>query len=139
MSYWSNVLNHEEQFKNKDSPSRLFCPCNMLGDNNFKARMRLNELLINLEINIESTLLSSIYKNIEDVDILIVPILQDSHYYLICFNFKSETIDIIDNMKGKMKPKQKYRVTRMTQVMLLFLETICQVYIIKLMELFQQK
>ncbi|KAD2394135.1 hypothetical protein E3N88_41112 [Mikania micrantha] len=113
MSCWSNVLNHEEQFKSKDSTSRLFCPCNMLGENNFKARMRLNELLINLETNIESTILSSIYKSVEDVDILVVPILQDSHYYLVCFNFKNETIDVIDNMKGKMKPKQKYRVTRM--------------------------
>ncbi|KAL8264833.1 hypothetical protein R6Q59_022963 [Mikania micrantha] len=122
MSCWSNVLNHEEQFKSKDSTSRLFCPCNMLGENNFKARMRLNELLINLETNIESTLLSSIYKSVEDVDILVVPILQDSHYYLVCFNFKNETIEVIDNMKGKMKAKQKYRVTRMTQVMLNYLE-----------------
>ncbi|KAL8201996.1 hypothetical protein R6Q57_011143 [Mikania cordata] len=92
------------------------------GENNFKARMRLNELLINLETNLESTLLSSIYKSIEDVDILIVPILHDSHYYLICFNFKNETIDVIDNMKGKMKLKQKYRLSRMTQVMLNYLE-----------------
>ncbi|KAL8188548.1 hypothetical protein R6Q57_029836 [Mikania cordata] len=131
MSCWSKVLNYEEQFKSKDSTSRLFCPCNMLlikiilfvkGENNFKARMRLNELLINLETNIESTLLSSIYKSIEDVDILIVPILQDSHYYLICFNFKNETIDVIDNMKGKMKPKQKYRLSRITQAMLNYLE-----------------
>ncbi|KAD5318268.1 hypothetical protein E3N88_18214 [Mikania micrantha] len=113
MSCWSNVLNHEEQFKSKDSTSRLFCPCNMLEEKDFKARMRLNELLINLETNLESTLLSLIYKSIEDVDILIVPILQVSQYYLICFNFKNETIDVIDNMKGKMKPKQKYRVTRM--------------------------
>ncbi|KAD7478908.1 hypothetical protein E3N88_02044 [Mikania micrantha] len=122
MSCWSIVLNHEEQFKSKDSTSRLFCTCNMLGENNFKARMRLNELLMNLETNLESTLLTSIYKSVEDVDILVVPILQDSHYYLICFNFKNETIDVIDNMKGKMKAKQKYRVTRMTQVMLNYLE-----------------
>ncbi|KAL8209355.1 hypothetical protein R6Q57_006087 [Mikania cordata] len=122
MSCWSNVLNYEEQFKSKDSTSRLFFPCNMLGENNFRARMRLNELLMNLETNIELTLLSSIYKSIEDVDILIVPILQDSHYYLICFNFKNETIDVIDNMKEKMKPKQKYRLSRMTQAMLNYLE-----------------
>ncbi|KAD4888290.1 hypothetical protein E3N88_20363 [Mikania micrantha] len=137
MSCWSNVLNHEKQFKSKDLISRLFCPCNMLGENNFKARMRLNELLINLETNIKLTLLSSIYKSVEDVDILVVPILQDSHYYLICFNFRNETIDVIDNMKGKMKLKQKYRVTRMTQVMLNYLEN--HLPSLHKMELFQQK
>ncbi|KAD4180345.1 hypothetical protein E3N88_28936 [Mikania micrantha] len=52
MTCWSVILNNHELYRSKDSPARLFCPCNMLGENNFKPRMRITELFINFEINI---------------------------------------------------------------------------------------
>ncbi|KAL8208937.1 hypothetical protein R6Q57_008349 [Mikania cordata] len=96
--------------------------------------MRITELFTNFEFNIESVLICSVFTKLEEVDILVIPILQDIHYYLLCFNFKKATIDIIDNMKGKLKPNQNYHISRTREVVLLYLEKYAPSFFKKLEE-----
>lgn len=52
------------------------------------------------------------FGTIRKVDMLFIPILQNKHYYIVCFDFKGEAIKIIDNMKGKAKAQKMARAKR---------------------------
>jgi len=79
------------------------------GENNFK-KSKQKDILVEFYINMEVTMGESIYKSIEDVDMIFFPNLQEKHYYLVIFDFKTPGIDVIDNMNGKMKARTATRV-----------------------------
>ncbi|KAL8214798.1 hypothetical protein R6Q57_004247 [Mikania cordata] len=100
LSCWATILNNEEQYRSNMSPTRLFCPCNMM--NNFKRWMKNTEMLEHFETNINVALLGSQFNSINQINLLIIPLLQTNHLYLVCFNFKNPSIKIVDNIRGRL-------------------------------------
>ncbi|KAF5800005.1 putative Ulp1 protease family catalytic domain, papain-like cysteine peptidase superfamily [Helianthus annuus] len=122
LTAWSLVLNSEEVYRSKGSPARVFCPCNMLGENNFKPKLKKETCAQNFSENIAATLMTTEFGTIRKVDMLFIPILQHKHYYIVCFDFKGEAIKIIDNMKGKAKAQKMARAKRVKEIVCDYLE-----------------
>ncbi|MFS8031475.1 putative Ulp1 protease family catalytic domain, papain-like cysteine peptidase superfamily [Helianthus anomalus] len=120
---WSAVLNSEELYRSSDSRARLFGLCNMMGGYNL-SKKREEFMLENFRLNMQSILCDSPFSSIKAVEMLFLPILQDKHFYLLIFDFKTPAIEIVDNMKykGKLKAKHATRVRMMTKVLLSYLK-----------------
>ena len=84
----------------------------MQGENNFKPRLNKKTCTQNFLDNIEKILISTEFDSIRKVDMLFIPILQQTHYYIVCFDFKGGAIKIIDNMRGKAKAQKMGRAKR---------------------------
>ncbi|KAL4561406.1 hypothetical protein LXL04_033572 [Taraxacum kok-saghyz] len=96
------ILNHEEQRRNKESPSRLFVSCTLLANYVLDEQIgieqryhmfynRMNEYLIIYQYHI----------NFQQIDIVFFPIISNDHYYMIVFNLQKESCAIIDNIDRK--------------------------------------
>ncbi|KAD6794376.1 hypothetical protein E3N88_05272 [Mikania micrantha] len=112
----------EEQYRSNMSPTRLFCPCNMMGENNFKRWMKNAEMLEHFETNVNVALVGSQFNSINQINLLIIPVLQTNHYYLVCFNLKNPAIEIVDNIRGRLHARCAGNVRKVQKIVSLYLE-----------------
>ncbi|KAK9053674.1 hypothetical protein SSX86_024748 [Deinandra increscens subsp. villosa] len=104
---WSRVLNYQERFRNKDSPSRLFLSPMMLEPTLYAGKVKNETRLTHFESNMDSILKAEKLKSISGIDIVIIPMLCDEHYYVLCLNLKTKKVELIDNIK---KAKKNYKM-----------------------------
>ncbi|KAK9049308.1 hypothetical protein SSX86_031724 [Deinandra increscens subsp. villosa] len=104
---WSRVLNYQERFRNKDSPSRLFLSPMMLDPTLYAGKVKNETRLTHFESNMDSILKAEKLKSISGIDIVIIPMLCDEHYYVLCLNLKTKKAELIDNIK---KAKKNYKM-----------------------------
>ncbi|KAL8247695.1 hypothetical protein R6Q59_008911 [Mikania micrantha] len=122
LSCWAAILNSEEQYRSNMSPTRLFCPCNMMGENNFKRWMKNAEMLEHFETNVNVALVGSQFNSINQINLLIIPVLQTNHYYLVCFNLKNPAVEIVDNIRGRLHARCAGNVRKVQKIVSLYLE-----------------
>ncbi|KAK1368997.1 hypothetical protein POM88_035089 [Heracleum sosnowskyi] len=101
------ILNEEEKFRSVDSPHRFFCTTyNTIGT--FSRRSEENRLTDvallkeNQYRRFKENLDHVLQKHsvdIKNIDLIFFPIHDINHYYVICFNLKIPTIEILDNNK----------------------------------------
>ncbi|MFS7951918.1 hypothetical protein Hanom_Chr07g00600861 [Helianthus anomalus] len=82
ISAWADLLNYEEKFKQKGSIARLFCSVNMLTTK--KCEIKVKTFVENME----PVLISTDVKKIPYRSLIFVPLLQDDHFYCVCFNLR---------------------------------------------------
>ncbi|KAK9049597.1 hypothetical protein SSX86_031434, partial [Deinandra increscens subsp. villosa] len=100
ISTWSRVLNYQENFRNKDSPSRLFLspyPTHYRKEVTNESRME------HFQSNMESILRAENLQSIIGIDLVIIPIICDMHFYLLCFNMRTYKVELLDNIKRAQK------------------------------------
>ncbi|KAK1356224.1 hypothetical protein POM88_049480 [Heracleum sosnowskyi] len=101
------ILNEEEKFRSVDSPHRFFCTTyNTIGT--FSRRSEENRLTDvallkeNQYRRFKENLDHVLQKHsvdIKNIDLIFFPIHDINHYYVICFNLKIPTTEILDNNK----------------------------------------
>ncbi|KAK9070408.1 hypothetical protein SSX86_010810 [Deinandra increscens subsp. villosa] len=104
---WSHILNHEEQFREKGNPNRLFCTSPMipqlsllLGKESKSFRVA-TIMLKEFTSNMNELLRKERLKDITEHDMVIVPMIQSHHFYMVSFNLKEAKAVIIDNSASK--------------------------------------
>ncbi|KAK9053285.1 hypothetical protein SSX86_029918 [Deinandra increscens subsp. villosa] len=92
---WAHIQNHEEQFRSKASPYRLFCTAPMIHRDTYNKdeSSMLNEFTLNMNELLRKERLD----DIKAFDMVIIPIIQSHHYYMVSFNLKEAKTVIIDN------------------------------------------
>ncbi|KAL8227123.1 hypothetical protein R6Q57_016955 [Mikania cordata] len=92
---WAHILNNEEKYKARASISRLFCTEILLHRDTFDKPVaeRNSEFGHNMDI-----VLADVGQNtLEPYDLVLVPIINQQNYYLMCFNLRTYKVEIIDN------------------------------------------
>ncbi|KAJ9555352.1 hypothetical protein OSB04_009966 [Centaurea solstitialis] len=98
---WVDVLNMEEQYRSPESPHRLFfTPSVLVGGVLLRHTYGFSQRYEMFRSNLLSEAKNSddIF-NIRSFDMVFFPILQGVHYFCVVFNFKKNTIDILDNIE----------------------------------------
>ncbi|KAL1815650.1 hypothetical protein ACET3Z_018224 [Daucus carota] len=97
---WAIVLNDAEKFKSDDSPLRLFFT---IGCATLATTYKL------FAENVDSMLIQCNRTKLDLIDMAFFPICAFEHYYLIVYNLKNWTYEIIDNIDiSKIDPKKCY-------------------------------
>ncbi|KAK9078728.1 hypothetical protein SSX86_002785 [Deinandra increscens subsp. villosa] len=96
---WSHILNHEEQFRDKGNPNRLFCTSPMIHRDTFQKDESI--MLKEFTSNMNELLRKERLKDITEHDMVIVPMIQSHHFYMVSFNLKEAKAVIIDNSASK--------------------------------------
>ncbi|XP_035837231.1 uncharacterized protein LOC110893207 [Helianthus annuus] len=103
-----DILNLEEKKRDrKSSPYRLFLSSTMMPDIFYDEEKYIdNQRLKIFASNFEDMLLRYEVKKLDSIDLVFIPVLQGDHFYVLCFNLKSEKIepaaeqDFKDRYKG---------------------------------------
>ncbi|XP_076910760.1 uncharacterized protein LOC143568495 [Bidens hawaiensis] len=96
-SAWASVLNHEEAIRSKfNTVHRLFCSAVMLLPDQYENDLptRIGFFKEKIEKHLEIQRLRSIV----GVDVVLIPIINTKHFYLMAFNLKTPQTFVIDNM-----------------------------------------
>ncbi|KAK9080794.1 hypothetical protein SSX86_000552 [Deinandra increscens subsp. villosa] len=96
---WSHILNHEEQFRDKGNPNRLFCTSPMIHRDTFQKDESI--MLKEFTSNMNELLRKERLKDITEHEMVIVPMIQSHHFYMVSFNLKEAKAVIIDNSASK--------------------------------------
>ncbi|KAL1554277.1 hypothetical protein AAHA92_14855 [Salvia divinorum] len=96
---WASYLNYQEEYRSKASPRRLFISTT---PTLFNVTARQKEWSEPVAREKFCTIMSEYISKIPNFkwgnyDIIFFPIFAHEHFYLICFNLKGESVDIIDN------------------------------------------
>ncbi|KAK9061932.1 hypothetical protein SSX86_019116 [Deinandra increscens subsp. villosa] len=98
---WAEILNHDEKKRSRDSPHRLFCRAfRVQGDkmwedkdvDNSTRKKWFSKVMFQNVGKVESR------RGMKCFDLVVFPILENSHYYLVVFELKNPGIYLIDNM-----------------------------------------
>ncbi|KAD5960729.1 hypothetical protein E3N88_12201 [Mikania micrantha] len=105
---WSQILNYEEKYKSKDSISRLFCTHLLLNRDTYEKSVE--EMNIELNRNMEVVLGEVNHPIISGFELVFVPIINQQHFYIMCFNLKTPKVEIINNsgVMPRMSVTKKY-------------------------------
>ncbi|KAK9075777.1 hypothetical protein SSX86_004106 [Deinandra increscens subsp. villosa] len=106
ISAWSRQLNYQETFKKKESPTRLFCSPDMLLPSHYDKGVKNEDRFFHFESKMISILSAEDLNSIIGIDLVFIPIVCGEHYYLMCFNMKTHTVEVIDSIKS---PKKNYK------------------------------
>ncbi|KAJ0465399.1 putative papain-like cysteine peptidase superfamily [Helianthus annuus] len=104
---WASVLNYEEEKKkSQESLHRLFChTCvithGMLTDKNLTDADRLNMFGTNMFVVVDK---NKALMNLKIYELVLFPIIEGNHYYLICFDLKNPSIVVVDNIHESLSP-----------------------------------
>ncbi|KAK9052528.1 hypothetical protein SSX86_029157 [Deinandra increscens subsp. villosa] len=96
---FASILNYEEE-KKSHHPKRLFFYIETFDRIIKQKQLNDDQRMAIFNTNVNELLYG--YENRHDMkvyEILLVPIIDNNHYYLICFDLKHEVIEVIDNMK----------------------------------------
>ncbi|PWA93030.1 hypothetical protein CTI12_AA075780 [Artemisia annua] len=113
---WCAVLNALESLKDKNSPLRLFLPTFVVDTSAINDEYAADALVKNYLINAETANAkdgrSSILKGI---DLVFIPVCNDQHQFLVCFNLKKPAVSVIDNKKNEKKnaPRKRIKTEKM--------------------------
>ncbi|KAK9053506.1 hypothetical protein SSX86_030140 [Deinandra increscens subsp. villosa] len=129
---WASILNFEEKKRDHGSPMRLMFGTLftewIVGSTNESKEEMLRMLFKNLEKAAQG---NKALQNLFDVDVAMFPVLEESHYYLVCFELKFPRIVIIDNWgKSNVSLKddgvyaEKSTVCRLKYVLLSYLKKV---------------
>ncbi|KAI3496960.1 hypothetical protein L1887_39338 [Cichorium endivia] len=106
---WASILNHQERYRNKKSPARMFLSCTLLSnfvlDETICIQRRYKKFVDRMNEHIEKYELCT---NFNDIDLVFFPVIDIEHYYLIVFYFKKHDCVIIDNINSKESDEVKY-------------------------------
>ncbi|KAD3337886.1 hypothetical protein E3N88_33407 [Mikania micrantha] len=106
---WVEVLNFEEKYRSPNSPYRLFCGSNviidgMLNQDDVDPNQRVDKFATNMNGVIAGVIKESPFakdkadvNNLKMFDMVLFPILEFNHYYLLVFELKNCAISVIDN------------------------------------------
>ncbi|KAD7480208.1 hypothetical protein E3N88_03344 [Mikania micrantha] len=106
---WVEVLNFEEKYRSPNSPYRLFCGSNviidwMLNQDDVDPNQRVDKFATNMNGVIARVIKESPFakdkadvNNLKMFDMVLFPILEFNHYYLLVFELKNCAISVIDN------------------------------------------
>ncbi|KAK9064932.1 hypothetical protein SSX86_016315 [Deinandra increscens subsp. villosa] len=108
ISAWARILNYQEKFKNTKSPSRLFCSPVMLFPTHYNVGVKKDDRYVHFESNMESILKAEELQSLEGIELVFIPIIFSYHYYLLVFNMKKNSIDLLDNSAAVKEFKKKY-------------------------------
>ncbi|KAK9049738.1 hypothetical protein SSX86_031293 [Deinandra increscens subsp. villosa] len=98
---WAEILNHDEKKRSCDSPHRLFCRAfRVQGDkmwedkdvDNSTRKKWFSKVMFQNVGKVESR------RGMKCFDLVVFPILENSHYYLVVFELKNLGIYLIDNI-----------------------------------------
>ncbi|KAL8245921.1 hypothetical protein R6Q59_007137 [Mikania micrantha] len=92
---WSQILNYEEKFKSKDSISRLFCTQLLLHRDTYEKSVQ--ERNVEFNRNVEVVLGEVNHPKKSGFELVFVPIINEKHFYMMCFNLKTPKVELIDN------------------------------------------
>ncbi|KAM0055375.1 putative papain-like cysteine peptidase superfamily [Helianthus debilis subsp. tardiflorus] len=94
------ILNHDEELRSPGSDKRLFCDTNVMtiGILEHKKMDEAGRLDV-IASSIKELLKGSEDKpNLTAFRVVLIPIVENGHYYLICFDLKNPAIEVIDNI-----------------------------------------
>nr|GMD60601.1 uncharacterized protein LOC109189836 [Ipomoea batatas] len=95
---WSCILNSREHSKPPNAPSRVFAsPFTAIDHAQFTSESPDKQLVGRFSKALEADLALSPYTHWKDVRLLFFPMLHSSHFYLLCVDFVSWRLEIIDN------------------------------------------
>ncbi|KAL1544914.1 hypothetical protein AAHA92_21705 [Salvia divinorum] len=96
---WSSYLNYQEEYRSKASPRRLFISTTPTLFNVTARQKGWSEPVAREKFCTSLSEYISKILNFKwgNYDIIFFPIFAHEHFYLICFNLKGESVDIIDN------------------------------------------
>ncbi|PWA32065.1 ulp1 protease family, C-terminal catalytic domain-containing protein [Artemisia annua] len=103
---WNLVLNDEERLRSKDSMARVFCHTQMVTDSMLSDDMdsATKHFISNMLAILEQT-----FSSLEHVDLVLFPIVEGNHSYLLSINLRTPQFHIIDNRKSdEMDVKKRY-------------------------------
>ncbi|KAD3337315.1 hypothetical protein E3N88_32835 [Mikania micrantha] len=97
---WATVLNAEEKLRSPDSPYRLFCGHRVFLKWMFTAPktdesvrlVALTKMMFDAVGRVESM------RALKSYDIVIIPLLENDHFYVMTFDLKNPGIYLLDNM-----------------------------------------
>ncbi|KAD5803633.1 hypothetical protein E3N88_14993 [Mikania micrantha] len=97
---WATVLNAEEKLRSPDSPYRLFCGHRVFLKWMFTAPktdesvrlVALTKMMFDAVGRVESM------RALKSYDIVIIPLLENDHFYVMAFDLKNPGIYLLDNM-----------------------------------------
>ncbi|KAK9049270.1 hypothetical protein SSX86_031763 [Deinandra increscens subsp. villosa] len=95
---WASVLNFEENKRHPSSPMRLVFGTlftDYIVGSTTESDFEMNKMLLQY-LDKAAHGDNSLY-NLKDVDVVMFPVLEDLHYYLVCFELKIPRILVIDN------------------------------------------
>ncbi|KAK9073310.1 hypothetical protein SSX86_007634 [Deinandra increscens subsp. villosa] len=126
ISAWARILNYQEKFKNTKLPSRLFCSPVMLFPTHYNVGVKKDDRYVHFESNMESILKAEELQSLEGIELVFIPIIFSYHYYLLVFNMKKNSIDLLDNSAAVKEFKKKYGTIREKMITLIWgLVTFC--------------
>ncbi|KAI3795341.1 hypothetical protein L1987_37993 [Smallanthus sonchifolius] len=96
---WSVVLNFEEKYRSPTSPYRLFCDTDlifdwMLKDKETDLPKRMERFILNMKRVVDW---NPPLMDLRGTDMVLLPMIENDHYYLIVFELKHPGISVIDN------------------------------------------
>ncbi|KAI3687098.1 hypothetical protein L1987_80789 [Smallanthus sonchifolius] len=97
---WAAVLNHQQKFISEGSPKQLFCHASMFVEWMFKRGAAKSKRMGAFRKHMVQVV--ECYEEKADMrsyDMVMFPILEMKHLYLVCFDMKNPSIYVTDNMK----------------------------------------
>ncbi|KAK1398176.1 hypothetical protein POM88_008039 [Heracleum sosnowskyi] len=94
---WACICNVLEDMRAPESPRRLFCTIETtVGTLSRRNQKSTNLMYTNFARNLD-LIFEKYGVKLNDVDMIFFPIHNINHYYLICYNLKNPSVEIIDN------------------------------------------
>ncbi|KAK1377831.1 hypothetical protein POM88_024575 [Heracleum sosnowskyi] len=94
---WACICNVLEDMRAPESPRRLFCTIETtVGTLSRRNQKSTNLMYTNFARNLDH-ICEKYGVKLNDVDMIFFPIHDINHYYLICYNLKNPSVEIIDN------------------------------------------
>lgn len=96
---WGGLLNHNERYRNRDSPRRYFFSTEVMGD----ATLRTKSKDMNKQYSLFRRNLAASTKHqmdlvrMKDVDLVFFPIVNSNDWCIVVFNLKNPSVEILDN------------------------------------------
>ncbi|XP_071695838.1 uncharacterized protein [Rutidosis leptorrhynchoides] len=104
---WACILNHEEGLKTHGSKKKVFCDSGVLSNDMLENAMPYENKLATFTRNMDNVM-SKTQMQLIEVEMVFIPIIKRSHYFLICFNIRKAKIYLIDNMCDGDDSLQRY-------------------------------
>nr|GEY81131.1 hypothetical protein [Tanacetum cinerariifolium] len=95
---WCEFLNSLECLRSENSMSRFFLPTFVVDKKLFGMEAKANESVTKFLLNVEKVNEGGGRKSIiKQVDLVFIPVSNDGHKFLICFNMKYPAVNLIDS------------------------------------------
>ncbi|XP_071735981.1 uncharacterized protein [Rutidosis leptorrhynchoides] len=105
----ATLLNLEERLRDRDSIKRVFFHSGILKDGMINGDMSDIDCYNLFVTNIEKVVCGDRqYRAVSNIDLVFFPVIQDRHFYLICFDLKVGKVELLYNMIDRLPFEEKY-------------------------------